>query len=635
MFKSKCLRNATVAGFLMFLVLAAGLQAGNSAKPRPDKLLKMIPAESLFCIRVNHFDYTLSQIDKFLTGVSPTPMGSSILVRTQLAKVLGSPQLNGVNMNGSFVVFGAILPGELKQNNPISNIFICGLVPVTNYRQLIIGNPNISQPDEKGVSKISSNGKPIILITQVSNYALVSSPNDYNKLVATAQIMSTQKAGLAGTLDADEAKPAAAEPVWIYGNVQQSSKTFGPVVSAKIEEIKTKIKNETKGPNAPPMMNIDNIINMYVSIIETLMRETKSVSITINPKPNVLNITESISAVPGTDMANMFVADASASQKNNLLGYLEDGAMMNVAFKTNTPFMKELNVKRFDLLEVIAGQNMTAEDTAKWKKLAADMIEPLGGPAAFSVAIDPNNKPPFEIKYLIEVKDAKKFNKVTDDSIEMMNASGIMDMYKGMGLEMSFEINRGCGCYKGVLIDSAKLEIKSTEPNLPQAQMMNLMFGDGFNYRWAVVDRLFVCAVSKDADSAIRRMIDQVKAGGPKKMPDEMKAALTLLPEADKADFVATYNYLRLFKIIGAIIPIPIPQMNIPTKSNIVIAGKTGNGKLVVDIALPKEHLMEMVGAFMKMQQQQKNQNIKLPKNKPESVPETAPQEIKKTRKRK
>lgn len=613
MFKSKCLKNTTVVGFLALLVLATVLRAASPPKlarrrPKPaaDQLLKMIPAESLFCIRVNHFDYTLSQIDQFLTGISPVPMGSSILVRTQLAKVLGSPQLNGVNMNGSFAVFGAILPGEQKQNNPIVNMFIGGLVPITNYRQLIIGNPNISQPDEKGVSKISSNRKPIILITQVRNYALVSSPNDYNKLVATAKAMSTQKAGLAGALDADEAKLAATEPVWIYGNVQQASKTFSPAVSAKIEEIKAQIKKETQGPNAPPMMNIDNIINMYVSILETLMSQTKSVSITINPKPNVLNITETISAVPGTDMANMFVADASAKQKNNLLAYLEDGAMMNIAFKTNTPFMKELNVKRFDLLEVIVGQNnMTAEDIAKWKTLAADMVESLGGPAAFSFSINPSNKSPFEIKYLIEVKDAKKFNKLTEDSIKMMNASGIMDMYKGMGLEMSFEINRGCGCYKGVLIDSAKLEIKSTEPNSPQAQIMNLMFGDGFNYRWGIVDKLFVCAVSSDADSAIRKMIDQVKAGGPKQMGNEMKEVLTLLPKADKADFVATYNYLRLFKMVGAIMPIPIPQMNIQTKSNIIIAGKTGNGKLVVDIALPKEHLMEMVGVIMKMQQTQ------------------------------
>ena len=47
--------------------------------------------------------------------------------------------------------------------------------------------------------------------------------------------------------------------------------------------------------------------------------------------------------------------------------------------------------------------------------------------------------------------------------------------------------------------------------------------------------------------------------------------------------------------------------MDIPTKSNIIFAGKAGNGKMVVDIALPKEHLTEIAAAaFQMMQQQQK-----------------------------
>ena len=209
MFNSKRLRNAIAVRLLVLFVLATGLQAQSSAKPTGDQLLKMIPAESLFCIRVNHFEYTLSQIDQFLAGISPMPMGISILARTQLAKVLGSPQINGVNMNGSLVIFGAIPPGEQTQTNPISKVFIGGLVPVTDYRQLISDNPNCGQPDEKGISKITSNGTPILLVTQVGNYALISWANDYAKLVAMAKVMSaTGTAGLAGTLDATEAKLA-------------------------------------------------------------------------------------------------------------------------------------------------------------------------------------------------------------------------------------------------------------------------------------------------------------------------------------------------------------------------------------------------------------------------------------------
>ena len=613
MFNSRCLRNAASIGLLVLFVLATGLQAQSSATPADDPLLKMIPAESLFCIRVNNFEYTLSQIDQFLAGVSPMPMGLSILARAQLAQVLGSPELNGVNMNGSFVIFGAIPSGEPAQTNPVSELFVGALVSVTDYRQLISGNPNCSQPDEKGVSKITSNGTPIMLVTQAGNYALISWANDYEKLLVMAKAISAAKeAVLASALDATEAKLAMTEPIWAYGNVQQASKAFGNVVFEKIEEIKTNMKNiKAKDPNTPPMMNIDNIANLYVSIFQTLMKETGSASLTIRPKPAALNLKVGVSAVPGTDMANMFVADAAAAQENKLLGYLQDGAMMNIGFKANTTLLKKFNDKRFDLLSIITGQSITAEDTEKLKTLSTKIIDSLAGPAAFSISIDAKNKPPFTIKYFVEVKDTEKFNKVIDEAIEMMDTSNIKDFYKSFGMEMSIETQRGIERYKGVSIDSAKLKIKSADPNSPQGQMMNVMFGaifgDGIDYRWAIANGLWVCAASKDADSEIHKLIDQAQAGVPTQMRAEMKAAMALSREAEKADFIATYNYLRLFKMVGAISPMPMPmlQMDIPTKSNIVFAGKAGNGKFTLDIALPKEHLMEIMTVFMKMQQQQ------------------------------
>ncbi len=627
MFNSKRLRNAVVAGLLVLFVLATGLQAESSANPAGDQLLKMIPAESLFCIRVNHFEYTLSQIDQFLAGVSPMPMGLSILARTQLAKVLGSPELNGVNMNGSLAVFGVTSAGKPPGPKP-SDMFIGALVPTTDYKQFIDGNPNLSPPDANGVSKNTSSEFGGMLIKQVGNYALIG-PSESGTFAATAKLISVKSAKLASVLDAAEAKLAMTEPIWAYGNVQQASKSFGNVVSGKIEELKTNMKNiKTKDPNTPPMMNIENIMNMYAGILETLMKETQYLSIAINPKPNVLNITKTISAVPGTDMANMFVADTSANQKNKLLGYLEDGAMMNFGFKINTPFWKEFNIKSIDLLAVMAGENLTTKDIARMKALAADVTDCVGGPIACSASIDTKNKPPFVAKYVIAVKDKEKFNRLIEEATQMLNTSGIMDFYKDMGIETSFMIQRGVDRYKDISIDSAKFTMKSTDANSPQGQMINAMYGGGFDYRWGMVDGLLVCTIGGNANSAIRELIDEVKASSPKQMGDEMKAALTFLPDADKADFVVTYNFLRLFKMMTAMVPVPTPQMDIPTKSNIVFAGKAGNGKMVVDIALPKEHLTEIMTAFTTMQQQMIRQKQQKKPNSPgssaiESIPET------------
>jgi len=614
MLKSKCVRSTFVTGLLVMLVLATGLQAASVVKPEDDPLLKMLPAESLFCIRVNHFENTVNQIDQFLAGISPMPLGLSMLMRMQLANVLGNPELSGIDMNGSLVVFGVILPGEQTSSNPASNIFIGGFVPVTDYRQFISSNPNCSQPDDNGISKITSNGTPIILITKVGNHALISWANDYDKLLRMAKVISTAgTAKLASSIDAAEAKLAILEPVWAFGNIQQASSTFGPLLLGKIEEIKTIIKST--GPDSPgaPPKNMkkftQNIMNMYADILQKLMKEARYFSIAINPKPNVLNITKTLSAVPGTDLANMFVSDTSADRKNNLLNYLEDGAMMNFGVTVNKSFWKEFNLKGIDLLAVMAGDSMNTGDIEKMKALIADGIDCLGGPMACSASIDTQNKPPFIAKYVIAVKDKNKFNQLIENSMQLFNTSGILDFYKNMGIETSFEIQRGVDSYKNISIDSAKLMMKSTDAASPQGQMINAMYGGGFDYRWGIVDGLCVLTIGSNADSSIRELIDQVKAGR-RQMGSEMKAALAMLPEAEKADFVVTYNVLRWLKIAGSMIVMPIPmpmlQTDIPTKSNIALSGKAGNGKMVVNIALPKEHLKEIMTAVLMMQQQMK-----------------------------
>ena len=602
MIKSKHSRNAVAVWFFVFLSFASGARAAISRGSTSDELLQILPAESLFCVRVNNLDQTLSSMDQFLAGILPQSSEVSMLVRMQFAKILGSPELNGVNMGGNFALFGVTAIGKSPGPKP-SDMFIGALVPITDYKQFIEGNPNLSPPDANGVSKNISGELSGMLIKKVGNYALIG-PSESGTFAATAKLISIKSAKLESVLDAVEAQRATKEPLWVYGNIQQASKSFGPLLSGQLEQMKMMMKSMESSKQVPMGPSV-KIIDMYIAIFETLMNETKSFSLTVRPRPNACNLTFSVSAVPGTEMANMFVTDTSIVKENRLLGYLEDGAMMNFAGKMNTPFWKQLNLKSIDLLTAIAGEAMTAEDITKMKTMTADWISALDGPVAFSFFIDANSKPPFAFKYVLEVKDADKFNKVFEEATEMMNAGGIADFYKSLGIEMGFTIKRGVGSYKGVSIDSAKLVLKSTDPNLPQGQMIDMMYGDGFEYRWAIVDGLWVSAVGGDLDSAIRELIDEVKAGGPKQIAAEMKAALTLLPEAGRADFMGTYNFLRLFKMVGAMaggfmpVPMPVAQMDIPTRSNIVFAGKAGNGRMTVHVALPKEHLTEIVSAFV------------------------------------
>ena len=603
MIGSKLLRDALVVGSLILFVLAAAGMAQNSAKPISDEILRMVPAESLFCIRVNNIDYTLGQIDQFLLGASPMPMWLSMMVRGHLANLLGSPELNGVNMNGSFAIFGAFSDGKTPGPKP-SDILIGVLMPVTDYKQFIDDNPNLSPPDANGVSENTSKEFGGMLIKQIGNYALIG-PSESGKFAAIGKSISAAEAkGLAGILDVDEINNATTEPVWVYGNVQLASKTFGPMLLGKIEEAK-KMMESMKAKGKGPMGSPAAIMDMYADVLKLLMKETKSLSVAIAPKPNVLNIASTISAVPGTEMADMFTMDAPAKE-NKLLNYLEDGAVMNVSGRVTG----KLNAEMMNFFATMVTKDMNEVEVAKIKSFASDVAAVFSGNDAMSFSVDPNNKPPFALKYVIEIEDKDKFNKLIEQGTELFNTGGIADFYESFGMKTSFTLKRGIDNYKGVSIDSAKFVIKSTEPNSPQGQMINAIYGEGFEYRWALVNGLCATVMGGDVDSAIRELIDQIKAGGPKELASEMKSALTLIPEASKADFVGTYNLLRWFGIIGAIMPVPTPftQMDITTKSNVAFAGNIGQGKMTFEIAMPKEHLMEMMGIFHQSMLQQRTQ---------------------------
>jgi hypothetical protein len=600
----------------LVVLFAAGVFAESATKSTSDELLAIVPAESLFCVRMNNFDYTLNQVDQFLIGASPMPMMASAMMRMQLAEVLSDPNLTGVNTAGNFAIFAVTAPGKSAETKQMPSVFLGGLIPVSDFQQFISADPNRSQPDPNGVCKIICKGTPKVLFTQVGSFALISSAKNYDGLIATAKSISAGKqAGLATIFDADEAKRATKEPIWAYGNVQQASKTFGALVFGQLEQMKTMMegmKQGGQGMMGPPAA----IIDMYIGMLEVLMKETKSLSIAVGPKANVLNMTMTFSAVPGTDIANILVADPSAARYNKLLGYLEDGAWVNFAGKVNAPSWKKFNDKAIELLATIAGESITAEDIAKWKALTDDSVDALGGCLAFSAIVNTQSKPPFAFKYIAEVKDAEKFKQVLEETTEMMNIGGIGDFCKSLGMELNYTMKPAADSYKGVSIDSAKLVMKSTEPNSPQAQMIEAMYGEGLDYRWAIVDGLCLYSIGGDVDSTIRELIDDAKASGPKPIASEMKAALELLPEADKADFVGTFNYVRQLKMSMAMMqgieamPVMMPQIDVPTKSNIAFAGKTGGGKLTVNIALPKEHLTEMMSGFQMMQQQMMQQQM-------------------------
>jgi hypothetical protein len=313
-------------------------------------------------------------------------------------------------------------------------------------------------------------------------------------------------------------------------------------------------------------------------------------------------------------MAKMFVADSSG-QANTLLGYLEDGAIGNAAFKMNTPFMQELSMTEYDFIVFLSDQNIPDETIDKFENLVADTVSCAAGPGVVSFAYRSEGWPPFVGKYVIAVRDEQRWSELIRAGAELYNTGGLADFQSKMGMEYRYEIKEAADDYNGVSIDVGKLVMEPNDPNSMYGTLINQMYHGGFDFRYAIVNGLWLCVVGADCNSAMQELIDQVKAGGPEEMPPETASALEFLTQSETAEFMGTVNIIRYLNMAASMlagvdmsqpgqIGPPIVPVDIATSSNVAFAGTVGNGKIAFEIAMPKQHLSEIQAGLMTMQEQ-------------------------------
>ena len=562
-----------------------------------DELLRAMPAETLFAVRVNKFDWTVGQLDQFLMGASPVPVGISMMARMQIAGVLGDPELKNVDTNGSFAIFGL---AEGEPGGGLEGVFIAGVLPVGNFEAFVKENVNCGEPDENGISRITTadmtGGSRTMLTAKVGGFAMVTSGELYDGLVKVVKATSAPGyAGLTDKLDEGQIAESANGPVWAYLDIQGVQKQFGGVIKEKLSEIQAMMATVQAGGQGPMPRGF---MEAFGGLIEGFMSQTESISVTADPKPTVLNLRERIKAVGGTTMWDLCSAGPALGGRMELFGYLPDKTAMSMGSTIDKGGWKALNRCGVEFCRVMAGESLGPDDVEKMRQLADDLVDSFGERLVCSFVSEPPENP-VVYTYVIEVADAEKLNAVIDEGPEVWNK--IAGAFESMGLDMSYSVERGVDSYKGVTIDSAFMSMVSTQPDTEQGRMMDAMYGGGLDYRWAIVKGLYVCVIGGDVDAGIRRLIDQVQAGGAKEMPAELEQAMELLPDAGAAEAVGTYNLLRAMTMGFAMSPMPMPDME--SKSNISFAAKGGDGVLSIDIAVPKEHLSEVVSAGMMMQQ--------------------------------
>jgi len=587
--------------FALALVFLPGLPVRAGSEPASDggDVLGQVPADALFCIRINNLDKASGLFDEYITGLSPMPVSMKMMARATLGRFLGDPALKNIATDGDFAVFGVMTPPGKSREKP-EKLAVAALIPVTDFDRFVAENDNCSEPDRKGISKITV-GDKTIPVAKAGSYALVGRPGGYDELVAVARAISRPKArSLLSAMAKRRAAASARVPFWAHGNVQLAGRTFGPLLLAQIEEAREGLKNMPVQQGVSPA----EVMDMYVEMFKVILDEVDTASVAATPSADALKLSIDVSAVKGTPLARMLTPMKSKAKRNTLLPYLDDGAMINFAMKLNKPLMAKMYDRMYDLLGLVGKDGISADDMAKLKELTNKELASFGDWLAFSMSASPGTKPPFAMTYVVEIADRTAYEQVMKESMELMNAGAISDIYKSMGMKLDFEIKQGIAEYKGVSIDSAKLQFKATEPDSDMAKATEAIYGEGFDYRWAIVGELALVAIGPDVDADIRKLIDEVKAGGRKRIGKETRAALAMLPTAQRADFVGTFNYVRAIKMgIGMAKVIDpeagvIPEIDAPTESNIAFSGRIRRGSIHNDIVIPKKHLAEIKAAI-------------------------------------
>jgi len=598
MVKSRSFKLAVIVAVVV-LSTGGGVWAQRSARQGAVGLMGSIPSESLFCVRINKIDDSLGAVNAYLEGIAPESFDAQAMVYSKLGGLLGDEKLRGVNRDGNFAFFAVTVPGESGGQNPMANLFMGALLPVRNYDNFITRNPNCGEADDQGVSTITVDGRPQGLATRFRRFALLCPPHLRGKLPQVKKMLAQRKSSLANSLNDDEKKIATSSSVWVYLNVKQGAPLIQPMLFGKLEQIKGELQKAQASGEAPMMIDPSGVISFYSGMFKMLLEGTDRIAIALSPSSESCNLAFSLKPLPGTEMADI-VGQELGGNFDPMLGYLDDGAMMNVAGKVDRKSLITVYMNFLDLFGKMIPDGIPENDLQALKELTTETINAIGDSLAITAKVD--SKGPFRAKYIIEVKDKEAFEQAVDKSLKMMEEGVFNKLYKGFGIELDAEINRDAGTYKGVSIGEAVVTFKMGEDESMQGQMMAKMFGDGLEYRWAFAEKFFVYTIGADADQTIRALTDQIRAGGPKKTSSEMKTAMEALPGSPQADVIGTFNYVRMLNMaMGFMIPesdTEAPKPKITSNSNIAFAGRTTDGIMTFRMALPKSHLQDIKTAF-------------------------------------
>ena len=537
-----------------------------------DRLLNTIPAGCLFAVRINKFDTSMGKIDEYLAGLSPMPM--TMMFRGQLGMIFGDPQLQEIDTQGSFAIFGFMPSNGFEPA-------IAALVPVKSYKRLLSVNTNIGPPDKDKISTLTAPGSmmPPLSITSAGSdrFALITLANNAPQL---AVIKNSLKdfGSLAKKLRPHDINKAANATIWAYGDAAGAAELFESTIGMQLDQARN--------------MGGKSQIAIMAMIAENLIETTEdldSATLAIKIQQSRANLDLRISAVPGTVIAKTLTSASKTNTAYELESYLSDDAIMNFVTKINKSLLRKSSEAAIDIAEdIIAGMQTNgqshtpATETTQLindiKLLLMQAINSYGD--EMMVSLKPGQgMPPISSTSITQITDKETMTKVNDQIYTLLEKFGIG----------SIEVKRGIETYKDIEIDSI---------NIPMPMPNN--GSQSASTRTAFIDGMELEVFGVNADKDIKRLINQVKLDGDGKYNHRIDKAKTSLKNYKQSSFFGTVNAVQYMKMVIAMLSGMGRNVNtddLTSTADVAFCGQIADGGIEIEIAVPKKVLTETKNA--------------------------------------
>lgn len=594
--KLRPLTSFMVTAVVVWAAAIAPFQPAATAAAN-DTLLEMIPADVVFCVRINQFNTALGRMDQYLAGASPVPVSLIMLANMQLAGIVGDPALTGIDRNGTFSLVGFVSE---------TGVEMAVLAPVTSYEEFI-QNPACSATDRPNLTLLSAPSSPVgplaIMPAPSGQFALVGPEFDQDNLLKVHQRLAAGGAKLASRLDVEQVAQATAAPAWAFVNVAHLYDLFGPMA---IEGIGSIMAEMPEGEAFSEMF--EQGLPVLSEAVQLFWGQADALTLALTPEPSVANLDITFRAKNGSELGGMLVADPQGRPGFMLAGYADDAAAINAVIKNNRPLVEKLFKKFANILEANSNDKPLPEGLDQLFAYMEKAIGAMGSETFFSYNYTAGF-PPFMMRQAQHTSDPSFYKEGLQEGFAAANS-----FYAGLDLPINLQFDQQMETYKTIQIDRFQM-IFSNDQDDDELDILTQMYGqEGFTYYMAQKDDLIFTTFGPNAVNDIKSMIDTTSAAAP---AGELQKAITILgPTARQADMLVSVNYLKLVKgLMGTVAQTVGPMgmgdmfsmmaqaMDIQTQSCMAAGIRIADGKIASRVALPKQHLTEIITAAMQIQQ--------------------------------